>query len=317
EVEGGEPIEASLRALTFAHTLAAGLGPAPLRAVVFGPCKPAPLAAYGATEAVSVELPGYAPVAWARTLKEITDSLQAMAVVAAGSDRGAEVMANLGGLSGLPMAANCLEIAATAADAWRFRRQRWGGSLIETGVLEGTPALLTVATDSVTPATVDVPAELVVEPLVPALLETDMAVCAVEAPQSGGGGVSLANARVVVSGGRGVGGPEGYAVLEELAELLGGAVGVSRVATSLGWRPHSQQVGQTGTRVSPDLYLACGISGAIQHLAGCQSAKTMVAVNIDPAAAIMGRADYAVIGDLHEVLPALVAALRARAAARS
>jgi electron transfer flavoprotein alpha subunit len=88
---------------------------------------------------------------------------------------------------------------------------------------------------------------------------------------------------------------------------------VSRVVTSLGWRPHAQQVGQTGTRVTPDLYLACGISGAIQHLAGCQSAKTMVAINTDPEAPIMSRADYAVIGDLGQVLPALVEALRSRA----
>ena len=125
-------------------------------------------------------------------------------------------------------------------------------------------------------------------------------------------GVSLASAKVVVSGGRGVGGPEGFLAVEELAGLLGGAVGVSRVVTSLGWRPHTEQVGQTGTRVTPDLYLACGISGAIQHLAGCQSARHMVAINTDPDAPIMSRADYAVIGDVNAVLPALVAALRER-----
>jgi electron transfer flavoprotein alpha subunit len=117
----------------------------------------------------------------------------------------------------------------------------------------------------------------------------------------------------VVGGGRGVGGPEGFAALEELAALLGAAVGVSRVVTSAGWRPHKQQVGQTGTRIAPELYLACGISGAIQHMAGCQSAKNIVAINTDPAAPIVARADYAVIGDLHQVIPALVAALRSRA----
>lgn len=125
-------------------------------------------------------------------------------------------------------------------------------------------------------------------------------------------GVSLANAKVVVSGGRGIGGAEGFGAVEQLAGLLGGAVGVSRAVTSLGWRPHSEQVGQTGTRVSPDLYLACGISGAIQHLAGCQSAKVMVAINTDAQAPIMGRADYAVIGDVNAILPALVEALSKR-----
>src|SRR5207247_2134279 len=98
------------------------------------------------------------------------------------------------------------------------------------------------------------------------------------------GGVSLATARVVVGGGRGVGGPDGFAPLEELAKLLGGVVGVSRVVTSEGWRPHKQQVGQTGTKITPELYLACGISGAIQHIAGCASAKHIVAVNSEAPA---------------------------------
>jgi electron transfer flavoprotein alpha subunit len=115
-----------------------------------------------------------------------------------------------------------------------------------------------------------------------------------------------------VGGGRGVGGPDGFGVLEELAGLLGGVVGVSRVVTSEGWRPHRQQVGQTGTRISPELYLACGISGAIQHMAGCLSSKHIVAINTDPGAPIISHADYAVIGDLNQVLPALIAAIRAR-----
>ena len=134
---------------------------------------------------------------------------------------------------------------------------------------------------------------------------------AVERP-AGAGGVSLATSRVVVGGGRGVGSAEGFAPLEELAELLGGVVGVSRVVTSEGWRPHTQQVGQTGTKITPDLYLACGISGAIQHIAGCSGARNIIAINTDAAAPMMTRADYAVIGNLHEVIPALVKALRDR-----
>jgi electron transfer flavoprotein alpha subunit len=145
----------------------------------------------------------------------------------------------------------------------------------------------------------------------PSLEDADMIVRAEEAP-AGAGGASLATARVVVGGGRGVGSAEGFAPLEELASLLGGVVGVSRVVTSEGWRPHTQQVGQTGTKITPDLYLACGISGAIQHIAGCAGAKHIVAINTDPSAPMMARADYAVVGDLHEVLPALIEALRAR-----
>ena len=132
----------------------------------------------------------------------------------------------------------------------------------------------------------------------------DLVVRAVET-SGGTGGVSLATARVVVGGGRGVGSADGFAPLEELAALLGGVVGVSRVVTSEGWRPHSMQVGQTGTKITPDLYLACGISGAIQHFAGCSGAKHIIAINTDPSAPMMTRADYAVVGDLHEVIPAL------------
>ena len=138
---------------------------------------------------------------------------------------------------------------------------------------------------------------------------SDLAVRAVETP-AGAGGASLATARVVVGGGRGVGSADGFGPLEELAALLGGVVGVSRVVTSEGWRPHTMQVGQTGTKITPDLYLACGISGAIQHFAGCSGAKTIIAINTDPAAPMMTRADYAVIGDLHVVVPALTEALR-------
>ncbi|TME10592.1 MAG: electron transfer flavoprotein subunit alpha/FixB family protein [Chloroflexi bacterium] len=125
-----------------------------------------------------------------------------------------------------------------------------------------------------------------------------------------GGGVSLAEAKVVVSGGRGVGSKEGFAILEELASLIGARVGCSRVVTSAGWRPHTDQVGQTGTKISPDLYIACGISGATQHMAGCKGAKKILAINADPEAPIMSLADYSVVGDLKEIVPAISAEIR-------
>jgi electron transfer flavoprotein alpha subunit len=325
EPDGGTVTDASLRALAFSRSLAelASTGPAGqdvAAAVLDAPDAAlagearAALAAAGVRTAHVADLgeaAGYAPLAWARALAELASTGPASAVVAAGTDHGQEVLAHLGAITGLPMAANCLTAARGDGGQWRLTRQRWAGSLTEEAVLDGDPALLTVATDAVAPAPADTPAELAVAPFRPSLADGDLTVRATVSAERGGG-VSLATARVVVGGGRGVGGPDGFGPLEELAGLLGGALGVSRVVTSQGWRPHRQQVGQTGTRITPELYLACGISGAIQHMAGCLSAKNIVVVNTDPDAPILAHAQYAVIGDLGQVIPALVEALRAR-----
>jgi electron transfer flavoprotein alpha subunit len=360
ELDEAGVTDASLRALTFARSLATGGDPA-LAAVLFGPADLVPaglLGRYGVTEVYVVEpaaLDGYAPQAWARTLEGLLSVTLAGAVVAAGTDCGSEVLAHLGAITGQPMAANCIAAEPAPSSAGpggtlAVSRQRWAGLLIEDAILEGTPALLTVATDAIPALPVDtapvdtapvdtvpvdtVPADTVLadtvladtapvegadEPTVhvhePDLAPEDLRI---RATVSAGrdGGMSLATARVVVGGGRGVGGPDGFAPLEELASLLGGVVGVSRVVTSQGWRPHTQQVGQTGTKITPELYLACGISGAIQHMAGCGSARHIVVINTDPSAPILARADYAVIGDLAEVIPALVTALKEQRTAR-
>ena len=312
DADGGA--DASLRALSFAAGLA---GAAPLAAVVFGPEDQVPrdaLAAHGAARAYLIEpahTGGYAPQAWARALAGLAEQTGAVAVIAAATDRGNEVMAYLGALTGLPMAANCVSAEPDGDGAYQVVRHRWAGLLLEEARLEDSPALMTVATEAVPAVTVSAPGALPVDPYVPGLEADDLRVRAAETAGHSSG-ASLATARVVVGGGRGVGGPDGFAPLEELAGLLGGVVGVSRVVTSEGWRPHRQQVGQTGTKITPELYLACGISGAIQHMAGCAGAKHIVVVNTDAGAPILAHADYAVIGDLGEVIPALVAALKAR-----
>ena len=146
----------------------------------------------------------------------------------------------------------------------------------------------------------------------PELDAADLVARVVGREAKAGGGISLSDAKVVVGGGRGVGSAAGFASLEALATQLGGAVGGSRVVTSLGWRPHADQIGQTGLRIAPDLYIACGISGAIQHIVGCKAAKRILAINTDPESPIMAVADYAVIGDLVTVVPAITAEIQRR-----
>lgn len=235
----------------------------------------------------------YQPAAWAKTLA----AQDADAIVAAGSDRGNELVAHVGALLERPVAAN---ITAIAGDV--VTRQRWGGSLLEEARLHGSPQLLTIAPHTQTAVELGE-----VETL---LAEDDGSPKVLERIEESAGGISLRDAKVVVSGGRGVGSAEGFAIIEELAGLLGGAVGCSRVVTSAGWRPHTDQVGQTGTKISADLYVACGISGATQHIAGAKGAKRILAINNDPEAPILAVADYAVIGDLHEVVPAISTELR-------
>jgi electron transfer flavoprotein alpha subunit len=186
-------------------------------------------------------------------------------------------------------------------------RTRWGGSLLEEARVHGSPLLLTAAPHAVAAAPL---AEVELVTVSEAASDADRVVRVSETISASTAGVSLAEADVVVSGGRGVGSAEGFGIIEELAALLGGAVGCSRAVTSAGWRPHSDQVGQTGTKISPEIYIACGISGATQHMAGCKGAKRLLAINPDGEASIFASADYAVTGDLHEVVPAISAEIR-------
>jgi electron transfer flavoprotein alpha subunit len=219
-----------------------------------------------------------------------------------------EVLAHVAARTGLALAANVTEVRP--GEPWEVTRQRWGGSLMEEVRLDGPVRLMTVAAHALEPATDATGAAVAVEPFVPELTDRDLRVRITSRVPAEAGSISLADARVVVGGGRGVGSAEGFGQLDELAALLGGTVGVSRVVTSAGWRPHAQQVGQTGTRIAPDLYIACGISGAIQHMVGARSAKAILAINTDRDAPMVTRATYAVIGDLHTVLPAVIAAVR-------
>lgn len=223
-------------------------------------------------------------------------------VVAPASERATETMAHLAALSCLPLAANCVSASPGDENTWNVTRSRGGGVVLEDAHLVASTRLITLAPGSAVPVEIaDVPAPRELPEPTGVALRTRI----VE-HKSAGSGVSLATAPVVVSGGRGVGSAEGFLVLEQLADLLGGAVGCSRVVTNNGWRPHSDQVGQTGTKVAPDVYIAAGISGATQHWAGCMGARTIIAINTDPEAPMVAHSDYAVIGDALEVLQAIV-----------
>ena len=248
----------------------------------------------------------YAPDALAAALAQAADELEAAAVFAAGTERGNDVMARLAARSGLPLAANCID--ATPGVPVAVTRLRWGGSLLEEARLHSPRPLITVAPHSVPADTGPAPAEVGLK----ASGDSELVVRVVDHVAPRGGGVSLAEAKVIVSGGRGVGSKEGFAMIEELASLLGAAVGCSRAVTSAGWRPHTDQVGQTGTKVAPEVYIACGISGATQHMAGLKGAKRILAINSDPQAPLMLNADYTVTGDLKEIVPAISAEIRKR-----
>jgi electron transfer flavoprotein alpha subunit len=309
EHEDGRPDELSLQALALAHAMA---GDEAVEALLVGPGgagAAGELGAHGVGTAHVAEddrLAAYAPGAWARCVLDAVDRTGPEAVVAAGTNRGNEVMAHVAARMDLPFAANCTKAGMDGT----VTRVRWGGSLLEEARLQGSPLLLSVAPHAVPPSTVNGADAPTVERLEASLEEADLAVQVAEHVETVTTGISLAEAKVVVSGGRGVGSAEGFGIIEELAGLLNAAVGCSRVVTSAGWRPHTDQVGQTGTKVSPDLYIACGISGATQHIAGCKGAKKILAINSDAEAPILNNADYAVIGDLTEIVPAITAELR-------
>ena len=321
EHAAGEVDRLSREALALGAELAAATG-GPLEAVLFGPGAAeamAPLGVAGVRAAHVVtddRLDAYAPAAWAATIIELVEARSPAAVLAGGSDRGNEVLAHVAARTARPMAANVVSVSV--GDTWRLTRQRWAGSLLEDSTLDADVRLMTVAPHVVPVTEPEVGAAgstpPTIAPFQPAVDDRDLVVRVIghEAPEAGA--ISLTDARVVVGGGRGVGSGEAFAALEELAGLLGGAVGGSRVVTSAGWRPHSDQIGQTGLRIAPELYVACGISGAIQHMVGCKAARRILAINTDPDAPIMGVADYAVIGDLHQVVPAISAEIRRRAA---
>ena len=213
---------------------------------------------------------------------------------------------------GIGVAVECQDLSLDRAGNLLADRPVFGGSILTTITFARQPQIATVRGRSFPLPEADAGRSGDIEPLAVELNEVIAGEEVLDFEIMVTGEVSIDNASIIVSGGRGVKGPEGFEPLRELAHLLGGAVGASRAAVDAGWIPYVHQVGQTGKTVRPELYIACGISGAIQHLAGMTNANVIVAINKDEDAPIFNIAQYGVVGDLFDVVPALTEAFRAR-----
>jgi electron transfer flavoprotein alpha subunit len=273
------------------------------------------LAEYGAQKvyvAADPQLLEYVVAPKSSVLARLIADVTPAAVLIASTADGKEIAARLAVRTGSGLITDAVEV--TAADAGPVAEQSvfGGATVVRSKVVRGTP-IITVRPNSTPPepAPGPGPAELVdvavsLSPADQAARITDRVL------EQKGGRPELAEASIVVSGGRGVGSAENFSIIERLADSLGAAVGASRAATDAGWYPHQFQVGQTGKTVSPQLYIASGISGAIQHRAGMQTSKTIVAINKDPEAPIFELVDFGVVGDLNKVIPQLTEEIEKR-----
>lgn len=263
------------------------------------------LAQHGATKIYVVDdnsLATYSSEGYAHTLAAFIGKIEPAIILVGATAMGKDLAPRLAARLGVGLASDC---TALEIDGGRLLAIRpiFAGKALARVKLNGDPQMATVRPNVLAAPEPDPSAVVAVEPVAAAAGEVRAKV--VDIVGAGEGEIDVAEADIIVSGGRGVGGPEGFAPIRDLAKTLGAAVGASRAAVDAGWIEHSHQVGQTGKTVTPNLYVACGVSGAIQHLAGMKTAKTIVAVNKDPEAPIFKLANYGIVGDLFELVPLL------------
>jgi electron transfer flavoprotein alpha subunit len=246
----------------------------------------------------------YDPDLFARAVAAAVAHFELDTLVGLTSATGREVLPRTAALLDAPLVMDCLEIRPSDNTA---RKPLYSGKTVGTVRLTGSPVIFGLRPNVVRPWPGSVEAETV-SFSVRADSNDRLRVKQILEPQKGA--ADLSEAEIIISGGRGMGGGENYRILEDCARALGGCVGASRVAVDSGWVPHTMQVGQTGSTVNPKLYIACGISGAVQHLAGMKTSGLIVAINTDPEAPMVKISDYAVIGDLFEIVPLLTRALK-------
>jgi electron transfer flavoprotein alpha subunit len=257
------------------------------------------LGRYGADRVLVTDHPGlaeYNTEGYTAVLAGVIAKESPAVIILGASAQGRDLSARLSARLGAPLAMDCVAIGVDGENL-AITRPMYGGKIMAEVALEGDPRMVAIRPNAMSVTESEKTGTLEMTGVDPGPAGVEFIEKTLET-----GKVELTEADVVVSGGRGMGGSD-YTKIEALAAELGGAVGASRSAVDEGWRPHSDQVGQTGKVVSPNLYIACGISGAIQHLAGMSSSKVIVAINKDPEAPIFAKADYGLVGDLFELVP--------------
>jgi electron transfer flavoprotein alpha subunit len=308
ETQGERPRKSSAEAFAEGRRLAACAG-GRVFGVVLGPrARLAAAHLAGASRAFASEDPIFSSFhleAVTPLLEHVASRTEPGCFLLPATGAGREAAAALAARLGTSVAADAIELDCNGG-AIRARRPVYAGKAQLVVQFRRLPAIVTTRPNAFSAAGAEGPAPEI-EDLPPPPAPRARVVELLQPPVAR---QDLTEADIIVSGGRGLKGPEGFAIVESLARTLGAAVGASRAVCDAGWRPHSEQVGQTGKTVSPRLYVACGISGAIQHLAGISSAKCIVAINKDRNAPIFQAADYGIVGDVFEVVPALDAALQ-------